>query len=83
MNNDLRGGNGRRKHLTGGEFSRFLDATYDAPPEQRSLCFLLARTGCQVEEAIALIDRAGYRPCGGCRAFQGEEGSRAGRPGTA
>ena len=54
---------GRRKFLTAGERREFLDACHDAPAHERSLCLVLAYTGCQLVEALALtaanIDLAG------------------------
>lgn len=54
---------GRRKYLTADERDAFLKAAAQAPQEIRTLCHVLAYTGCRISEALALtverIDFAG------------------------
>ncbi len=45
---------GRRKYLTAEERQLFLDTCYDAAAHERSLCLVLAYTGCYVVEALEL-----------------------------
>lgn len=62
-NSEFYDSRGRRKFLTAAERMAFLDAAHDAPAHERSLCLVLAYTGCQVVEALQLsaadIDIAG------------------------
>ncbi len=51
----LYGRRGQRKYLTSDERRRFLDAADRHPrPEIRTLCHVLALTGCRISEALAL-----------------------------
>lgn len=54
---------GRRKYLTADERAAFLKAAEQAPQEIKTLCHVLAYTGCRISEALALtverIDFAG------------------------
>lgn len=45
---------GRRKYLTADERTAFLKAAEQAPQEVRTLCHVLAYTGCRISEALAL-----------------------------
>lgn len=45
---------GRRKYLTAEERGRFLAAAEAAPRESRTLCLVLAYSGCRLSEALAL-----------------------------
>lgn len=45
---------GRRKYLTAEERSRFLAAAETGPRESRTLCLVLAYSGCRLSEALAL-----------------------------
>ena len=45
---------GQRKYLTAGEREAFLRAAEQAPRETRTLCLVLAYTGCRISEALAL-----------------------------
>jgi integrase len=45
---------GQRKYLTADERARFLTAAEQAPRETRTLCLVLAYTGCRISEALAL-----------------------------
>jgi integrase len=45
---------GRRKYLNGVERKRFLDAADRMAPAIRSLCHVLAFSGCRISEALAL-----------------------------
>jgi len=46
--------NGRRKYLTADERDAFLKAAAQVPQEIRTLCHVLAYTGCRISEALAL-----------------------------
>src|SRR5215470_13600656 len=46
--------NGQRKYITAGERERFLKAAELADREVRTLCGVLAYTGCRISEALAL-----------------------------
>ncbi len=46
--------NGRRKYVTGGEWRRFLAAAEDADLTTRTLCKLIAFTGCRLSEALGV-----------------------------
>lgn len=45
---------GQRKYLSDNERAAFLRAAETAPRETRSLCLVLAHTGCRISEALAL-----------------------------
>jgi len=45
---------GQRKYLTTAERAAFLTAAEEAPREVRTLCGLLAHTGCRLSEALWL-----------------------------
>lgn len=45
---------GQRRYLTVPERDKLLDAAYDSPPNHRTLCLVLAHTGCQLTEALNL-----------------------------
>jgi integrase len=45
---------GQRKYLTAEERARFLAASEQAPIKIRTLCLVLAYTGCRISEALAL-----------------------------
>jgi len=45
---------GRRKYLTADERDRFLRAAESAERETRTLCYVLAYTGCRISEALNL-----------------------------
>lgn len=45
---------GQRKYLTAEERARFLAAAEQADRETRTLCLVLAYTGCRISEALAL-----------------------------
>jgi integrase/recombinase XerD len=52
---------GKRLYLTVSERDRFLKAAETAPREARTLCMVLAYTGCRLSEALALTaDRVDY-----------------------
>ncbi|EKS35364.1 tyrosine-type recombinase/integrase [Afipia clevelandensis] len=47
---------GRRKYLTPAERLRFVAASWEEPrPQVRTLCLVLAFTGCRISEALALF----------------------------
>jgi integrase len=48
---------GRRKYLTGDERQAFLRAAEKAPRHVRTLCLVLAYTGCRITEALELSPR--------------------------
>jgi integrase len=48
---------GRRKYLTDAERQAFLAAAEKAPRQVRTLCLVLAYTGCRISEALALTAR--------------------------
>ncbi len=50
-------GAGRRKYLTGEERRAFLAAAEKAPRQVRTLCLVLAFTGCRITEALELSPR--------------------------
>jgi integrase/recombinase XerD len=53
---------GHRKYLTTAERAAFLSAAEEAPREVRTLCGLLAHTGCRLSEALWLTaDRVDLR----------------------
>ena len=43
-----------RRYINDGELERFLFASRSEPAYKRTLCFLLALTGCQISEALSL-----------------------------
>lgn len=49
---------GQRLYLTEAERSAFLEAASNAPREVRTLCLVLAYTGCRVSEALALTGKS-------------------------
>ncbi|MBI1362559.1 MAG: tyrosine-type recombinase/integrase [Proteobacteria bacterium] len=52
---------GRRKYLTARERRAFLKAAEDSPEQVRTLCHVLAFTGCRISEALALTaDRVDF-----------------------
>jgi len=54
--------NGRRKYLTADERDAFLKAAAQAPQEIRTLCHVLAYTGCRISEALALtVERIDFK----------------------
>jgi integrase/recombinase XerD len=53
----LHDGAGRRKYLTGDERRAFLAAAEKAPRQVRTLCLVLAFTGCRISEALELSAR--------------------------
>lgn len=56
---------GHRKYLTRAERERFLDAAASCPrPDLRTLCLVLAYTGCRISEALALTAHAVERDAG-------------------
>jgi integrase len=56
---------GQRKYLTAAERVRFLETTLACPrPELRTLCLLLAYTGCRISEALALTAASIERDAG-------------------
>lgn len=63
MSENLFDRSGRRKYLTADERAAFLKAAEQAPQEVRTLCCVLAYTGCRISEALTLtverIDFAG------------------------
>jgi integrase/recombinase XerD len=48
---------GRRLYLTADERAAFLEAAKEAPREVRTLCLVLAFTGCRISEALSLTPR--------------------------
>jgi integrase len=50
----LHDGKRRRRYLTAAERDAFIDAAHDAAAHKRTLCLVLAHTGCLIMEAIAL-----------------------------
>ena len=53
----LHDGAGRRKYLTDEERRAFLAAAEKAPRQVRTLCLVLAYTGCRISEALELTPR--------------------------
>lgn len=53
----LHDGAGRRKYLTADERRAFLAAAEKAPRQVRTLCLVLAFTGCRISEALELSAR--------------------------
>lgn len=51
---DLYNGQGHRKYLTANEWAAFLKAAEDVPRTVRTLCIVLAYSGCRISEALAL-----------------------------
>lgn len=54
MSADLYDAQGRRKYLTAEERKAFLAAAEKAPRQVRTLCLVLAYTGCRISEALDL-----------------------------
>jgi integrase len=62
MERGLYDARGHRKYLTTAERTAFLTAAEETPREVRTLCSLLAHTGCRVSEALGLTaDRVDLR----------------------
>jgi integrase/recombinase XerD len=53
----LHDGKGQRLYMTESERTAFLEAASKAPREVRTLCMMLAYTGCRVSEALALTNK--------------------------
>ena len=53
----LHDGAGRRKYLTDEERRAFLRSAEKAPRQVRTLCLVLAYTGCRITEALELLPR--------------------------
>ena len=54
---------GRRKYLTAGELTRFLEAADRCTPRMQAFCHVLAYTGCRISEALALTSHQLDREC--------------------
>lgn len=54
----LHDGKGQRLYLTENERTAFLEAAAQAPREVRTLCMVLAYTGCRISEALALTPKS-------------------------
>lgn len=57
MTGELYDAQGRRKYLTAEERKAFLVAAEKAPRTVRTLCLVLAYTGCRISEALELTAR--------------------------